>query len=160
MNPSADEPRRLLACLSDASRFRIVGVLAEAERCVTEIAEAVGLSQSCTTRHLQALGRDGIVRRRRDGKRVLFRIDDRDPAIRDLLAWAGTSAAPAPKAPAAPRPGTRRQKSGPPEGPGGTQGNPVSASGADPEDSAQDDEEQTVRQTPTVRPGDLEDYLL
>jgi len=157
MNHSADEPRRLLACLSDASRFRIVRVLGEAERCVTEIAEAVGLSQSCTTRHLQALGRDGIVRRRRNGKRVLFRIDDRDPAIRDLLAWAGTSVAPVPKAP---RTVTRRPKPGPTEGGRVTQSGPASPPGADPAESAQDDEKQEVRQTPAVRPGDLEDYLL
>lgn len=89
MNPAPDTSQRLLACLSDGSRYRIVRLLGGEERCVTEIARAVGLSQSCTTRHLQALARGRVVRRRREGKRVLFRLDDRDPTVRELLAWLG-----------------------------------------------------------------------
>jgi DNA-binding transcriptional ArsR family regulator len=104
MELPVDPSQRLLACLSDASRFRIVRILGGTERCVTEIARMVGLSQSCTTRHLQALGCDRIVRRRRDGKRVLFRLDDRDATVSGLLAWleagepSGRGAAPGPTA--------------------------------------------------------------
>ena len=80
--------RELLACLGDASRWRLVQALKGGPRCVTELAVDVELSQSCTTRHLQALTRDGVVERRRQGKRVLFRLREEDRAIAALLAWA------------------------------------------------------------------------
>ncbi len=76
-----------MACLGDASRFRLVVALAEAERCVTELALAVGLSQSCTTRHLQALRREGLVRARRQGRRVLLSLEAGDAVVAGVLAW-------------------------------------------------------------------------
>ncbi|OGF13705.1 MAG: hypothetical protein A2W00_03515 [Candidatus Eisenbacteria bacterium RBG_16_71_46] len=85
---ATDRTRHLLACLGDASRFRIVVRLAAGPRCVTEIAAQVGLSQSCTTRHLQALRREGLARSARLGKRVVYRLRDDDPEARQLLAWA------------------------------------------------------------------------
>ena len=80
--------QRLLACLGEPSRFKVLEVLADGDQCVTEVARRVGLSQSCTTRHLQALLREEVVVRRRDGKRVLFRIADSDPRIAGILEWA------------------------------------------------------------------------
>ena len=55
---------------------------------MTDLARQVGLSQSCTSRHLQALLRQGLVQRSRDGKRVMFRIDHDEPLVRDLIAIA------------------------------------------------------------------------
>ncbi|HEV2104186.1 MAG TPA: metalloregulator ArsR/SmtB family transcription factor, partial [Candidatus Eisenbacteria bacterium] len=77
MHPAAMDARlarlrEALASLAARSRFEMLVQLAGAERCVTELAADVGLSQSCTTRHLQALARAGLVRGRRDGRRVLF----------------------------------------------------------------------------------------
>jgi ArsR family transcriptional regulator, virulence genes transcriptional regulator len=80
--------RPVLACLGVASRFRLVRALAVADRCVGELAEAVGVSQSCTTRHLQALERVGLVKGRREGRRVRFRLRAEAPAISELLGWA------------------------------------------------------------------------
>lgn len=82
--------REVMACLGVASRFRLVTALAEAERCVGELAAAVGLSQSCTTRHLQALERLGVVEGRREGKRVRFRLRGEAPRVGELLGWALT----------------------------------------------------------------------
>jgi DNA-binding transcriptional ArsR family regulator len=79
--------RNLLACLGDASRFRLVLSLLERELCVTELAAEVGLSQSCTTRHLQYLEREGLVRGIRQGKRVVFRLRSDGTRVRELLAW-------------------------------------------------------------------------
>jgi ArsR family transcriptional regulator len=81
------ERQRFLACLSDPSRFSLVTTLLEGPRCVTELATMVGLSQSCTTRHLQILERAGIVAGERRGKRVLFGLES---ALRDdhpVLRW-------------------------------------------------------------------------
>lgn len=79
--------RQQLACLGDASRFRIVSELTDGQACVTELAGRIGLSQSCTTRHLQALERAGLVSRERAGRRVLFAVRSHDPAVRSLLEW-------------------------------------------------------------------------
>jgi len=82
------QTRPVLACLGVSSRFRLARALAVGDRCVGELAEAVGLSQSCTTRHLQALERVGLVKGRREGRRVRFRLRADAPGLSDLLGWA------------------------------------------------------------------------
>ena len=94
MNAPAQETQRVLACLGHASRFRLVERLSSGTCCVTELAVAVGLSQSCTTRHLQALQRAGIVRGARDGKRVLYGLEIEAPRLKALIEWALHAAAP------------------------------------------------------------------
>jgi len=90
--------QRLLACLGDPSRFRLVVHLSEQTLCVSELAVAVRLSQSCTTRHLQALTAVGVVQRSRDGKRVVYALRTGDPEIERLVHWVrGT---PGPEVPA------------------------------------------------------------
>jgi len=88
MNSSSSRARDLLACLGDLSRFRLVLQLLESERCASDLALDVGLSQSCTTRHLQVLERAGIVCGARDGKRVLFRLCREKSNVDGLIAWA------------------------------------------------------------------------
>ena len=61
-------------------------LLSGVERSVSQLARAVRLSQSCTTRHLQALERAGLVKGVRDGKRVVFRPSPRDATARGVLA--------------------------------------------------------------------------
>jgi DNA-binding transcriptional ArsR family regulator len=110
---NADEARTqgMLACLAVPSRFRLVRAIAEADRCVGELAISVGLSQSCTTRHLQALERAGLVKGRRDGRRVRFSLvadaeDSRD--VLDLVL--GDEGAAGPAAAAADRPEAPRSR--------------------------------------------------
>ena len=74
MNSDRLDTRRVLACLGDESRFRVMLELVRGDRCVTDLAGRVGLSQSCTTRHLQTLEREGLVRGARSGKRVFFSV--------------------------------------------------------------------------------------
>jgi ArsR family transcriptional regulator len=100
MNADHLSNQLLMACLGDASRFRIVSALLPGPRCVTELATEVRLSQSCTTRHLQALERRGVVCGTRDGKRVLYRLRAERPELEPLLAWA-LSTSPAAAAPGA-----------------------------------------------------------
>ncbi len=100
MNDPSPRQRRLMSCLGDPSRFGIARRLLGGEHCVTELAREVGLSQSCTTRHLQALQREGIVRGVRAGKRVLFSLCMGEPQVRSLMEWAVSaraSAIPAPR---------------------------------------------------------------
>jgi DNA-binding transcriptional ArsR family regulator len=88
MNDERPPTQLLMACLGDASRFRLVQVLMQGARCVSDLAVDIGLSQSCTTRHLQALERRGIVVGTREGKRVLYRLCFDRPEHGPLLAWA------------------------------------------------------------------------
>lgn len=88
MNGSRPVAQALLACLGEESRFRLVQALMGGARCVTDLAAEVGLSQSCTTRHLQTLERRRLVSGRRDGKRVYYRIREDDPGLLALLGWA------------------------------------------------------------------------
>ena len=88
MNLDLADAQRVLACLGDPSRFRMLALLADGDRCVTDIAREVRLSQSCTTRHLQVMLRHAIVSRVRQGKRVLFRLRDDEPDMASLLEWA------------------------------------------------------------------------
>ena len=85
MNSAERNGQRRLASLAVPSRFAIARCLLDGPRCVTELAHAVGLSQSCTTRHLQALTSVGLVSRARAGKRVNFELRAEDPAAADLL---------------------------------------------------------------------------
>lgn len=52
---------QIASALADAARWRIVELLAERPRSVGELAEATGLRQPQTTKHLQTLARAGLV---------------------------------------------------------------------------------------------------
>jgi len=77
---------RSLAVLAPPRRFQLMLLLlGGVERSVSQLARAVRLSQSCTTRHLQALARAGLVKGTRDGKRVVFRPEPLDDAARSVI---------------------------------------------------------------------------
>ena len=77
--------------LSSGRRMEIVDVLAQGERSVDEVAHEISQSSANTSQHLQVLARAGLVRTRRDGTRVFYRLaDDRVAelwaAVRDVAA--------------------------------------------------------------------------
>jgi DNA-binding transcriptional ArsR family regulator len=92
MNDRHREQHALLASLGAPSRFRIALCLLEGDRCVGDLAVAIGLSQSCTTRHVQALERHGVVRSRRDGKRVLVALELARAGLAEVLGIAAGAA--------------------------------------------------------------------
>lgn len=76
-----------LAALAPPKRFELLLLmLGGVDRSVSQLASAVKLSQSCTTRHLQALERAGLVKGIRDGKRVVFRPLPSDAPAASVLA--------------------------------------------------------------------------
>ncbi len=66
----------LFQALSDGTRVRIVGLLLNAEMCVGEIAEQLGMSQSATSHQLRTLRELRLVRTRREGKQIFYALDD------------------------------------------------------------------------------------
>jgi DNA-binding transcriptional ArsR family regulator len=79
---------RILGALAEASRFIMLRELCSGEKCVSELGRSSGVSQSCATRHLQALERAGLVTSRRDGKRVAYQLARQDPPLNQLVRWA------------------------------------------------------------------------
>src|SRR6186997_3302985 len=60
--------------LGNGRRAEIVDVLAQGERSVDELAAEIGQSSANTSQHLQALAQAGLVRSRRRGNRVYYRL--------------------------------------------------------------------------------------
>lgn len=60
--------------LGNGNRAEIVDVLAQGERSVEEIAHEIDESMANTSHHLQLLHRSGLVRTRRAGTRVIYRL--------------------------------------------------------------------------------------
>ena len=103
MHQKASKLHDALAVLAPPRRFQLMLLmLAGVDRSVSQLAESVGLSQSCTSRHLQALERAGLLKRVRDGKRVVFGLAPRDEAARAVVASLSGSGSPAARG-AAPR---------------------------------------------------------
>src|SRR5437763_3568300 len=77
--------------LGSGRRAEIVDVLAQGERPVDELAGEISQSVANTSQHLQVLTRAGLVRSRREGTRVFYRlaserVDDLWGAVRDVAA--------------------------------------------------------------------------
>jgi rhodanese-related sulfurtransferase/DNA-binding MarR family transcriptional regulator len=60
--------------LGSGRRAEIVDLLAQGERSVEEIASEIGQSVANTSQHLQVLARSGLVRSRREGTRIIYRL--------------------------------------------------------------------------------------
>ena len=77
--------------LGSGRRAEIVDVLAQGERSVDEVAREIGQSLANTSHHLRLLAKSGLVRSRRDGARVVYRlasdrVADLWAAVRDVAA--------------------------------------------------------------------------
>jgi DNA-binding transcriptional ArsR family regulator len=62
--------------LGDTTRVRILDVLSRSERCVCDIARAVGMSESAVSHQLRLLRGQRLVRPRRAGRHVFYVLDD------------------------------------------------------------------------------------
>src|SRR5688500_14585567 len=69
-----DALRSVAQPLGSGRRAEIVDLLAQGERSVEEIANEVSQSVANTSQHLHVLARSGLVRSRREGTRVFYRL--------------------------------------------------------------------------------------
>ena len=74
MDKHMQRAARLFGILADATRLRILGLLAGGEVCVCDIHESLGISQPKASRHLGLLRRAGLVQTRRAGLGVHYRL--------------------------------------------------------------------------------------
>jgi len=75
----------LFKALSDETRLRIVKLLENGELCVCHIVAAVDMSQPKVSFHLKALKESGLVKDRREGKWMHYRLNESDLFKRFLL---------------------------------------------------------------------------
>jgi ArsR family transcriptional regulator len=67
---------KILKALSDETRFKIVGFLLNGEKCVCEIFPHVKKTQSTVSIHLGKLEDVGILKSRREGKKIFYSLND------------------------------------------------------------------------------------
>jgi DNA-binding transcriptional ArsR family regulator len=65
-----------LAMLADPTRIRLLWALLDGELPVHDLASTAGCSATSASQHLAKLRLAGLVRHRRDGRRVLYRTED------------------------------------------------------------------------------------
>ena len=78
-NRSMSEAGRLASLykvFGDETRVRIMISLAESEKCVGDIAEATGVSQSAVSHQLKILKYSNLVSSRRDGRVITYTLAD------------------------------------------------------------------------------------
>jgi ArsR family transcriptional regulator len=66
----------LFRIFGDSTRVRILYVLFEAEMCVCDIAQLLGMTQSAISHQLRALKNVRLVKSRREGKTVFYSLAD------------------------------------------------------------------------------------
>lgn len=73
----------MFRALGETSRLRLLVTLAQGEACVSDAAAAAGDEISTVSQRLRVLRAEGLVSRRRQGKRILYGLADRHVA--DLI---------------------------------------------------------------------------
>ena len=74
----------LFRVFGDSTRIKIMYALFESELCVGDIAEALGMTQSAVSHQLRVLKANKLVKFRREGKTVIYSLDD--DHVRSMLA--------------------------------------------------------------------------
>ena len=70
------EMAELVKMFGDSTRIKILSVLFEGEKCVQEITDATGASQSAVSHQLRLLKQARLVRSRRSGKQIYYTLAD------------------------------------------------------------------------------------
>ena len=66
----------LFSSFGDITRVRILSVLMREEICVNDLAEKLEMTQSAISHQLKILKQNRLVKSRRDGKQILYSLDD------------------------------------------------------------------------------------
>jgi DNA-binding transcriptional ArsR family regulator len=85
--PALERAAAFFRAAGEVERLRLLAILLEGEWCVSDLAEASGDGLSTVSQRLKVLRSERLVRRRRDGKHVLYSLADEHVAalIRSAL---------------------------------------------------------------------------
>ena len=70
------EMAELFKVFGDSTRIHILYLLSRSEKCVCDIASALGLTQPAVSYQLKTLKHSRLVKNRREGKTVYYALDD------------------------------------------------------------------------------------
>ena len=73
---TAEQKVKVFKALADEIRVRILSLLQTREMCVCEVLVALELTQPTASHHLAILENAGLVKKRKEGKWVLYRASD------------------------------------------------------------------------------------
>ncbi len=73
----------LLKCVGSENRYRILQLLREKERCVSEIMESLDKEQTLVSHHLRSLHECGLVEKEKSGRKIVYKISD--PAVLEFM---------------------------------------------------------------------------
>jgi DNA-binding transcriptional ArsR family regulator len=85
MQRAAVAEHRIFQALADPSRRAIFESLCRGEAAVKDLTARFAISQPAVSQHLAALKDAGLVKGRRDGRRVYYRVNPR--GIKPLIDW-------------------------------------------------------------------------
>lgn len=80
---SLERQVKVFKALGDPTRLKILKMLAKCEKCVCEIIPATGKSQPTTSAHLKILHEAGLVKSRKEGLSVYYRLADE--SVKELI---------------------------------------------------------------------------
>lgn len=80
--PNAGECAKILKSLADESRLKIVRLLLNGEKSVSEVVRSLQMAQPQVSHHLSILRGSGLVNTRRDGQKIINFID---PEVKFIL---------------------------------------------------------------------------
>ena len=66
----------LFKVFGDTTRIRILYTLSKSELCVCDLAEILNMTQSAVSHQLKVLKQVKLVRNRREGKQIIYSLDD------------------------------------------------------------------------------------
>jgi DNA-binding transcriptional ArsR family regulator len=152
-----DDLSQVFQALADPTRLGILFRLRDGELCASDLIADLGMSQPRVARHLKILVDAGLLRARRDGRFVFYRVEA-DGALgrlaaavlRSIDAVGDRAGLPAAHAPGADAPGRASR----------SVAVSTSASGAGQPTSAAIPADAAVEPEADDRPGDIEDFLL
>lgn len=83
LDKAAAEAAEILKVLSNPARLRLLCALLPGERCVSQLEESLGASQSYVSGQLARMRAEGLVACDRDGRQVRYRLAD--PRLEPIL---------------------------------------------------------------------------
>lgn len=83
MNEIEKNEIELLKCVGSEIRYRILQLLREEERCVSEIMESLDKEQTLISHHLKSLHECGLVEKERKGRKIIYSISD--PSVLEFM---------------------------------------------------------------------------
>lgn len=72
-----------IKALSHPTRLQIIDLLRSGERCVCEIFPELNIEQSSVSRHLALLKKEGLLRSRKEGLKVIYWVSD--PLVYEII---------------------------------------------------------------------------